>query len=747
MNNDIMTENSFTKTATFFDVYCLGVCTIMVGGLTFWVGLTAGLWTFIFSLLFMGTGIICLGSCMSEMIGLFPFSGGAYGFVRVSLGNYVGFLIGCFESIGNIIMVAATVIAFAQNITYITGLSINYEPFYWMVFYVLTIIFQLSNPRIMWNFIVTFAIILFVIIILYLVTFANAKFETYAINRDSGHNSSEKNTINNDIKCFVKYLPLAIWFYGGIETVPLACRDAINAKKVVPQAIMAVIYTMLVVGVLVSLCAASQYPGVDLLSIESYPLNYGFSFYGLSYELATISILPGNFISSFCLSIAFSRQICSMAESGLFSKYLKRSYKSPFGVYGAWYGLIVFGFVFVSEIVYLKHHQFFSEDEQSVLMIAYVMNVKSNRKDANNSFIRNSFNFVLQNSIHYVPVHESSNSIQSNSNNQNNQQINDINSNNIDSKSENHSNTSEYQPMESPNQLLEFGEIMDHLNTNVIIEYKPVNKLIGYSQKQSKAVMSRFRHMSSKISLRISPIDLISSDSIEQTSSHQSEHYYYYDNNNNNNNNSYINSNIFSHSFPPKDVIYSVYDSGSDPNEVMEFKKVNGVRFGSSATIDDAEFRIKHRILHSFAHDEIQSRLITLPVDRPAFSIGEIIEFELFDGEIVYGKVTQLFHRSEVNRGWHGVISTDLGGEDEEGDFGLSCVEDSCVSNINLYSPSRTYSISAAGSPLSKTGHGIYKLSQTQLSNDRRSATKRNNNDESVNFSNLSDTIMKRILK
>jgi amino acid transporter len=37
------------------------------------------------------------------MISILPFSGGTYGFARVTVGPYFGFLVGCFESFGNIL--------------------------------------------------------------------------------------------------------------------------------------------------------------------------------------------------------------------------------------------------------------------------------------------------------------------------------------------------------------------------------------------------------------------------------------------------------------------------------------------------------------------------------------------------------------------------------------------------------------------------------------------------------------------
>ena len=60
-------------------------------------GLTYGYPSYVLNLLFAGAGYLCFCLCAGEMSSALPFSGGAYGFVRASLGPYFGFLVACCE--------------------------------------------------------------------------------------------------------------------------------------------------------------------------------------------------------------------------------------------------------------------------------------------------------------------------------------------------------------------------------------------------------------------------------------------------------------------------------------------------------------------------------------------------------------------------------------------------------------------------------------------------------------------------
>jgi hypothetical protein len=153
------------------------------------------------------------------------------------------------------------------------------------------------------------------------------------------------------------------------------------------------------------------------------------------------------------------------------------------------------------------------------------------------------------------------------------------------------------------------------------------------------------------------------------------------------------------------------------------------VRFGTPSA---QQLTQTERSLHSQTRDIMRTKLISLPDGRPAFVVGELIEFELFDGVLYFGDVTSFVMRSPTSASWFGDLrsssssssssstSNSVDGDSAtavpsaaEGEFELSCDQKACVANLNVYSTGDEYIISPAdNSPLSEDGAGTYKLSQ-----------------------------------
>ncbi len=103
----------------------------------------AGFGSFSIGTVLVGLAYLCLVLCLSEMTSALPVAGGSYGFARVMVGVRAGFLLGMSELLEYTMYVAATVLAFRQTITLATGLSANFEPLWWLLFFVVTLLLHL----------------------------------------------------------------------------------------------------------------------------------------------------------------------------------------------------------------------------------------------------------------------------------------------------------------------------------------------------------------------------------------------------------------------------------------------------------------------------------------------------------------------------------------------------------------------------------------------------------------------------
>eukprot|EP01038_Epipyxis_sp_PR26KG_P007190 gene7190-9808_t len=468
-NNDTA---SIKRTAKAHDLFFLGI-TIVIGGQIFsWnFGLVSGFWTFFTAWAIMGSGYLCLCLCIAEMMSSLPFAGGAYGFVRLMMSPFVGYMIGCCESIEYIFYVVSSVYPLGQLITLIFDGPTEYEPLYWFLFFAISLAVQITGGNLFWKFNSVLAIVSITIMVFYtFATISHCDFDKNITKNQTIHDSTDSPTI---IKEFMYCLPLCAWFFVGIESVSLSGDHAIDAAINLPKGIVWCIITLLCFSLLMLFVITSQSPGLTGVSSEFLPLNPGLmNTFHISHQLAAVFSFPSLFATCFGFMFSYGQQISSMGRSGLFPSIvgraygdnktpfaalitgsvisfailcalffsdnqdlfphlfsiciigsfavyislcvcyilfkfkfssLQRKFVSPFGIYGAIYGIVVFAISFVAASFFQKDDylsicafaiiialvvlyyllvarktQYFSDEEKSVMLIGYV--IKSNTR-------------------------------------------------------------------------------------------------------------------------------------------------------------------------------------------------------------------------------------------------------------------------------------------------------------------------------------------------------------------------------
>jgi len=128
------------------------------------------------------------------------------------------------------------------------------------------------------------------------------------------------------------------------------------------------------------------------------------------------------------------------------------------------------------------------------------------------------------------------------------------------------------------------------------------------------------------------------------------------------------------------------------------------------------------RRLHSVGRDVVRSKVILLPSVRPSLDIGEFIEFELFDGKVIIGDVTQSNHHNLESLSWIGNLRHNRY-ETEDGFFSLSCVKSSCSAHLYISSSKSEFKIEPSGEILSADGSGTYLMSEIAIPKQKKSGT------------------------
>ncbi|RYH16085.1 APC family permease [archaeon] len=390
--------------------------------------------------------------------------GGFYGYARCTLGPFWGYFIGCSGLIESTFYLAASILLLGRAVCAAFDFSSVHEPAWWCICFLYVMGFHAQGGSIIRKFMAVCCIISMSIILIYLLgSIPHLNFTKYAlITHKSGFTGTTKDFFiilrlpawffigidllsltSREVKKPSKVIPKAMLCVLGtmivicawvivsvVSQAPGATADVLARKSLFPLsfgfvnifnisysdgAIFSIVplfascvgymfivgrqmHSMAMSGLLPDVCRITY--GEDFTPIVNMVITtlvcmvalvfaWLFNPYLLLFRMAVIGGCVV-YIAMFACYILFSIRYSSM----------ERSYRNPFGVYGAAAGIVIFTIVLISvlalqpvfeatvsyvvlmllAIVYyfqvVRDRQFFSEDEQRLFLRAYVVNGK-----------------------------------------------------------------------------------------------------------------------------------------------------------------------------------------------------------------------------------------------------------------------------------------------------------------------------------------------------------------------------------
>ncbi|KAG4046523.1 hypothetical protein PC123_g18089 [Phytophthora cactorum] len=312
------------------DIYMLGI-TIVIGGQYFcWnEGINAGFYSFLIGYFLIASAYITFCCCTAEITGALPFAGGSYGLARCTLGFYPAFMIGCCEALEYIAYVSTSTISFVDLIVDAVPSLGSLSPLLWTFFYASALLIQLKGGREFWIFNLSIGVVSLVIAVIYcLGSFAFVNFGKYGADPNF--------EFVGGFPGFMKALPLAAWFFVGVEALNLSSDQVEQPKKIVPIAQVSCVMTLFCSGLMVYLVTVSLPPGLATLQSELVPFNRGFTLmFNISHHTSTLLSLPATYATAFGFMWCYGKLIAAMAMSRLLPSFLSKTTKENEAPYGA----------------------------------------------------------------------------------------------------------------------------------------------------------------------------------------------------------------------------------------------------------------------------------------------------------------------------------------------------------------------------------------------------------------------------
>ena len=323
-------KRQLKRTAGFWGLWGIGVAAVISGDFSGWnFGLGQAGWggLLVASLIIIAMYFAMLFS-IGEMASAMPHTGGAYSFSRAAMGPWGGFVTGFAETIEYVFTTGVVVYFSADYANAVTdelfGLDLSDNKWiWWLVLYTIFVTLNSAGAHVSFKFAITVAIISIGILVLFAVlAIANGAV-------DFGNLSDIKpDPGNGDFLPFgwegVLYaLPFAIWFFLGIEELPLAAEESHDPSHDIPRAGIWGMITLVACAAIV-LVLNPAVTGSAALAESGEPLLDGFRDFLPSDLAALLSAfaLIGLLASLQGIMYAYGRNMYSLSRAGYYPKFL-----------------------------------------------------------------------------------------------------------------------------------------------------------------------------------------------------------------------------------------------------------------------------------------------------------------------------------------------------------------------------------------------------------------------------------------
>jgi ethanolamine permease len=350
---DYFEKRKLKRTAGVWGLWGLGIAAVISGDFAGWnVGIGTTGWgplliaTLIITVMFF-TMIFSIG----EMSAAMPHTGGAYSFARAGMGPWGGFVTGLAETVEYVVTTSVVVwfsgvYADSAIVALTNDADGVFLPNYvwWIILYLVFIGLNSLGAAVGFRF----ALIVAVISIGVIAFFAISALATGAADFSRLLDLAPEGGAAGLFFPFgagaiLFALPFAIWFFLGIEELPLAAEEAHNPKKDIPKAGVLGVITLAILAIVVLVLnpAVTGTAGIAVSPGLDEPLLHGFRAI-LGEDLAAvlaIFALIGLLASLQGIMFAYGRNMYSLSRAGYYPKFLSLTGKRQ----TPWVALVVGG--------------------------------------------------------------------------------------------------------------------------------------------------------------------------------------------------------------------------------------------------------------------------------------------------------------------------------------------------------------------------------------------------------------------
>jgi ethanolamine permease len=322
-------KRSLKRTAGFWGLWGIGIAAVISGDFSGWnIGIgTAGWGGMLIASIIVVIMYFGMLFSIGEMSAAMPHTGGAYSFARASMGPWGGFITGLAETLEYVLTTAAVVYfstGYADAIlSTLTGISLPIWA-WWVILYAIFVALNAAGSAVSFRFALVVAIIsLGVLATMAVMALFSGQLDAAKL-FDIAPDAGQTEFLPHGLLPILFALPFAVWFFLGIEELPLAAEEAHNPTKDIPKAGVVGLVT-LVVAAGVVFVLNPMVLGAEATAASGEPILDVFRAIIPNAQIAAVLsafALVGLLASLQGIMFAAGRNMYSLSRAGYYPKFL-----------------------------------------------------------------------------------------------------------------------------------------------------------------------------------------------------------------------------------------------------------------------------------------------------------------------------------------------------------------------------------------------------------------------------------------
>lgn len=302
-------------------LWALGVGTVISGNFFGWQSaLVAGFDGLLVILALVTVLYVLLAFSIAELSTTVPSGGGPYVFALHGIGNAAAFFAGLAESLKVVVTCAVVVTGIGSYVNQLLGCGECYAPLWWIVFYVLFVGLNVHGVELSFRIqLVTTLLSVLLLLVFYVGAIPHVSYMQWVVLQQWRFPSGWDG--------LVRGISFTLWFYLGIEELPLAVEETIEPEKNMPIGLVSSICTLVATSFCTVVFNSTISPGAKVISMSSSPLLEGYkSVFGDNSTTSAFTwLLIVGLISSFHSFIfCMGRLLFAIARDGYLPRVLTK---------------------------------------------------------------------------------------------------------------------------------------------------------------------------------------------------------------------------------------------------------------------------------------------------------------------------------------------------------------------------------------------------------------------------------------